>query len=353
MEYKLFGHTGLRVSAAALGTLTFGEELGWGSDLDECRAMLDAYEEAGGNFIDTANRYNAGTSERYVGELLRGGRRDRFVLATKYSIGTDDGDPNSSGNHRKCLTRSLEESLRRLGTDYVDLYWLHQWDFTTSPDEVMRALDDAVRSGKVHYIGISNAPAWVVAQSNTLAELRGWSSFAGIQIEYSLIERTSERELVPMARAFDLAVVVWGAVGQGILTGKYHRAKDPASPDGPSRAAVLGPRVNERNLNIASIVADVGARTGATPAQVALRWVLSQGPDMIPVLGARDSVQLRENLAALEQGLPANERARLEEASAIARGYPYDFLNQPRILQGRFSGQEARLHSHRRVTHRT
>ncbi len=152
----------------ALGTLTFGEELGWRSGLDESSKILDVYEEAGGNFIDTANRYNGGTSERYVGKLLHGGRRDRFVLATKYFIGASDGDLNSSGNHRKCLLRSLEESLQRLDTEYVDLYWLHQWDFTTSPDEVMGGLDDAVRGGKIHYIGTSNAPAWVVAQANTI-----------------------------------------------------------------------------------------------------------------------------------------------------------------------------------------
>ena len=184
MRYKLFGHTGLRVSELALGTLTFGEEAGWGRDLEGSRELLELYADAGGNFIDTANRYNAGTSESYVGKLLKG-QRDRFVLATKFSVGAMDGDINSAGNHRKNIFRSLHESLERLQTDYVDLYWLHQWDFTTSEEEILRALDDMIRAGKVNYVGISNAPAWVIARANTIAELRGWTAFAGIQIEYS------------------------------------------------------------------------------------------------------------------------------------------------------------------------
>ena len=351
MQFKLFGHSGLRVSELALGTLTFGEELGWGVDLEGSRALLDAYDDAGGNFIDTANRYNAGTSETFVGELLKG-RRERFVVATKYSVGTADGDPNSGGNHRKCLMQSLEHSLRRLQTDYVDVYWLHQWDFTTSEQEVMRALDDAVRAGKVHYVGISNAPAWVVARANTLADLRGWSAFAGIQIEYSLIERSPERELLPMAKSLDLAVALWGVVGQGILAGKYHQATRPDSPDGPSRAAVLGHRLNEKNLAIAKLVSEIAKETGSTPTQIALNWLRGRGQQMIPVLGARNVSQLRDNLGCLAHSLPAEARDRLDCASDISRGFPHEFLSQPRILAGRFGGAQERLQSHRRLTHR-
>jgi len=351
MRYKLFGHTGLRVSELALGTLTFGEEAGWGRDLEGSRELLELYADAGGNFIDTANRYNAGTSESYVGKLLKG-QRDRFVLATKFSVGAMDGDINSAGNHRKNIFRSLHESLERLQTDYVDLYWLHQWDFTTSEEEILRALDDMIRAGKVNYVGISNAPAWVIARANTIAELRGWTAFAGIQIEYSLIERTADRELLPMAKSLDLAVALWGVVGQGILTGKFHRTADQAKPEDSTRAPVLGHKLTERNLAIARLADEIGRDTGLTPSQVALNWARSKGQQMIPVVGARTAEQLRENLACLDQPLPAEQCRRLDEESAVRRGEPHDFLNQPRILTGRFGGFEELLDNHRRLTHR-
>ena len=219
MRYKLLGKSGLRVSELCLGTMTFGEDWGWGSPRDESRKVYDAFLEAGGNFIDTANVYTNGTSERFLGEFMSG-HRDRVVLATKYSNAAPGNDPNAAGNHRKSMMQSVEASLKRLKTDYIDLYWLHIWDQITPIEEVMRAFDDLVRQGKILYAGVSDMPAWVVAKANTLAELRGWTPFVGLQIEYSLIERTPERELLPMAADLGLGVTAWSPLAGGMLTGK-------------------------------------------------------------------------------------------------------------------------------------
>src|SRR5271165_6018997 len=221
MKYRLLGKSGLRVSEAALGTMTFGDERGWGSPKAEAQKIYETYREAGGNFIDTANFYTGGTSETFVGELIKG-HRDSVVLATKYSSAAPGNDPNAAGNHRKNMMQALEASLKRLRTDYIDLYWVHIWDQITPVEEVMRGLDDLVRAGKVLYTGISDAPAWWVAQANTLAELRGWTPFIGLQIEYNLLERTVERELIPMAKALNIGVTAWSPLAGGVLTGKYH-----------------------------------------------------------------------------------------------------------------------------------
>ena len=231
MRYKLFGRSGLRVSELALGSMTFGEDWGWGATKEESKRIFDAYVEAGGNFIDTANRYTEGTSETYIGDFISADR-DHFVLATKYTLFTRKGDPNFSGNHRKNMVQALEASLKRLGTEYVDVYWVHAWDFLTPVDQVMRSLDDMVRAGKVLYVGISDTPAWVVSRANMLAEMRGWSSFVGLQIRYSLADRTAERDLLPMARALDLAVTPWSVLGAGVLTGKYLEADPPKMSKG-------------------------------------------------------------------------------------------------------------------------
>jgi len=217
MNYKLFGKSGLRVSELAIGTMTFGEEWGWGVNKEESKKVFEMYANAGGNFIDTANRYTEGTSEEYVGEFIKADR-DHFVVATKYTLFTKRDDPNFSGNHRKNMMQALEASLKRLDTDFIDLYWLHAWDFTTPEDEVLRALDDMVRAGKILYIGISDTPAWIVSRMNAIAELRGWTQFVGLQIKFSLLERTIERELLPMARKLDMAVTPWGVLDGGILT---------------------------------------------------------------------------------------------------------------------------------------
>lgn len=237
MRYRLLGRTGLRVSELFLGAMTFGEQGGVGAPREECARILDAYAEAGGNVVDTAVNYRGGASEEIVGDLLKG-RRDRFVLSTKYTVSRDGTDPNAAGNHRKNLALSLETSLRRLGTDYIDVYWVHIWDRNTPVEETMRALDDAVRSGKVLYVGISDAPAWVVSRANTLAEWRGWSPFAALQVPYSLLSRDAERELLPMAEEFGMSVAAWSPLQNGILSGKYTR------PGGvtPGTATRLSPR---------------------------------------------------------------------------------------------------------------
>src|SRR5271156_6557421 len=221
MKYRLLGKSGLRVSEVSLGTMTFGDEWGWGSPKAEAQKVYETYREAGGNFIDTANFYTNGTSESFLGEFVQG-HRPSVVLATKYTNANPSTDPNASGNHRKNMMQAVEESLKRLRTDYIDLYWVHIWDHITPVEEVMRGLDDLVRQGKVLYVGISDAPAWWVAQANTLAELRGWTQFIGLQLEYSLIERTVERELIPMAKALNLGVLAFSPLAGGFLTGKYH-----------------------------------------------------------------------------------------------------------------------------------
>ncbi len=323
MRYKLLGHTGLRVAELALGTMTFGPDWGWGADEDESRAMFDAYVEAGGNFIDTANRYTNGTAERLVGRFV-GEDRDRFVVATKYTLSQDGRNPNASGNHRKSLVTALEASLRRLGTDYVDVYWVHMWDTLTPVEEMMRALDDQVRLGKVLYIGISDAPAWVISRANAVAELRGWTRFAAVQSQYSLVERNAERELLPMSVDLDLSFTAWGALGTGLLSGKYNA--DRASS---GRLASWG-GVSEQKLAVAAAVVEVAEEIGATASQVALSWVRQRAATMIPIVGARKLSQLRDNLGCVDVTLSPAQQERLDRASAIELGFPYDFIREGR-----------------------
>ena len=345
MNYRLFGRSGLRVSELALGTMTFGTDWGWGADRDECRKMFDAYAEAGGNFVDTANNYTNGTSERIVGELVAADR-DHFVVATKYSLSTRPDDPNAGGNHRKNLVRALEASLERLGTDHVDLLWVHMWDGMTPVAEVVRALDDLVRAGKVLYVGASDTPAWVVARAVTLAELRGWAAFCGLQLPWSLADRSVERELLPLAAALDLAVTPWGVLESGELTGKY------LAPDGQptrSRPEHVSPRVNQ----LAGEVVAVAAELGRPPAQVAISWVRQQEPGwgapVIPIVGARSAAQLADNLGCLDLELSADQLARLEAASAFQRGFPRSFLESDHVRGLVFGTTFERIAAHRRA----
>jgi aryl-alcohol dehydrogenase-like predicted oxidoreductase len=320
----MFGKTGLRVSELCLGTMTFGEDWGWGAPRDTCARIVDLFEEAGGNFIDTANNYTAGSSESLVGELLEG-RRDRFVLGTKYTVQTEP-DPNSAGNHRKSLVRSLERSLRRLRTDYVDIFWVHARDTLTPVEEVMRALDDQVRAGKVLYVGVSDWPAWEIAQATTLASLRGWSPFVGLQIEYSLLERTVERELLPMARGLDMGVTAWSPLATGRLTGKYLAGADHPDAAG-ARLTVMGrDGFDERGDAIVREVVAVAEEMGASPAQVAFAWLRSRPGAVVPIVGARKEDQFNDNLASVDVTLDAATRERLDRASAIELGFPHDFL---------------------------
>src|SRR5688500_17296337 len=265
-SYHLLGNTGLRVSPLCLGTMTFGKEWGFGAEQAESRRIFEEYASAGGNFIDTAINYNLGTSEEWCGEFLAG-NRERFVLATKYTFSTVEGDPNSGGNHRKNMVQSLEQSLRRLKTDYIDLYWLHVWEFRTPVEEVMRAVDDLVRAGKILYFGFSDTPAWKVAQAHTLAGLRGWTGVAAIQVEYSLIERTVERELLPMARELGIGSTPWSPLGAGVLTDKY--LDNPEGEGEGTRAKAASRRFNDRNTAIATAVREVAQGSGYSAAQVA------------------------------------------------------------------------------------
>ncbi len=336
MKYKLLGRSGLRVSELCLGTMTFGEEWGWGSDKTESRKVYDTFVEAGGNFIDTANRYTEGTSEKYCGEFIAS-EREKIVLATKYTLYTNHGDPNSAGNHRKNMVQAVENSLKRLNTDYIDLYWLHAWDFLTPVDEVMRAFDDLVRSGKVLYIGISDTPAWVVSRANMMAELRGWTQFVGLQIEYSLLERTVERELLPMARELNLAVTPWGAIGGGVLTGKYSSRKGVIEGKRYKEGDPID-RLSDRSLTIADEVVKIADEIGCPSAQVAINWVRQQEGLIIPIIGARTAEQLKQNLACPDSPLSDEHLKRLDEISKVDLGFPHHFLSKEFIRDLVYAG---------------
>jgi aryl-alcohol dehydrogenase-like predicted oxidoreductase len=322
MKYRLLGNSGLRVSEAALGTMTFGDEWGWGSVKDEARQVYDGFREAGGNFIDTANFYTNGTSESFLGEFMKD-HRQSMVLATKYSNAAPGTDPNAAGNHRKNMMQAVEASLRRLQTDYIDLYWVHIWDQITPVEEVMRGLDDLVRQGKVLYVGISDAPAWWIAQANTLALLRAWSPFIGLQVEYNLIERTVERELVPMAKALNLGFTAWSTLARGMLTGKYHGHGSPEQGRMNSETMKDFMPEQQRTGRIVAAVKAVSDQTGRGMAQVALAWLRYRPVPVIPIIGARKLSQLQDNLASFNLALSTEQVNALDEASQIDPGFPY------------------------------
>ncbi|MCG9880443.1 MAG: aldo/keto reductase [Bacteroidia bacterium] len=324
MKYQLFGHTGLRVSELCLGTMGFGTENGWGADYNGSKAVFDAYTEAGGNFLDTANIYTQGTSEKFLGDFI-GSDRDHFVLATKYTLKDKNGDPNFAGNHRKNMMRSVNESLKRLKTDYIDVLWLHIWDFTTHPEEVLMGLNDLISRGLVHYIGISDTPAWRVAQANTIAELRGWQRFAALQVEYSLINRTAERDLLPMAKAFNLTLTPWAPLAGGALTGKYLVGDKGRLPDNSKR-------LNERSTIITQKVVEVAAQLECTPAQVALKWTMQRNQVVVPIVGATKAHQVHDALGAVNIQIPENLLQELNQVSAIELGFPGDFFNEPGVI---------------------
>src|SRR6267154_6450392 len=342
MKYRLLGKSGLRVSEVSLGTMTFGEERGWGSPKAEAQKVYETYREAGGNFIDTANFYTGGTSEKFIGEFIQG-HRESVVLATKYSLAAPGNDPNAAGNHRKSMMQALEASLKRLQTDYIDLYWVHIWDGITPGEEVMRGLDDIVRQGKVLYVGISDAPAWWVAQANTLAELRGWTQFTGLQIEYNLIERTVEGELVPMAKALNLGVVAWSPLARGVLTGKYH---GDGKADG-GRMTNEGMKdflpEEQRAAPIISAVKSLSEQTGRSMAQVALAWLRHRTVPVIPIIGARKVSQLQDNLASLDLELSAEQLKSLDGASQIELEFPQSIYEREMVRGVRYGGMWDRL----------
>jgi aryl-alcohol dehydrogenase-like predicted oxidoreductase len=339
MRYKLLGNSGLRVSELCLGTMTFGEDWGWGSDKEESRAVFQAFAEAGGNFLDTANIYTNGTSETLVGEFVKGDR-EKWVIATKYSLNTRPGDVNACGNHRKNLFQAVEASLKRLGTDYIDLLWLHLWDSLTPIEEVMRAFDDLVRMGKVLYIGISDSPAWIVSQGNTLATLRGWTPFIGLQIEYSLKERTPERELLPMAKALNIGVTAWSPLGGGVLTGKYNQ---PNPVDGRLSMTDQPFQIFDRDLKIAETVLEIAREIEKSPAQVALNWLRNRPNAVIPIIGARKLSQLQDNLACVDFNLTGEQLQRLDNISAISLGFPHELLASQFVRDILLGGVAAQL----------
>jgi aryl-alcohol dehydrogenase-like predicted oxidoreductase len=334
-DYVTLGRSGLRVSPLCLGTMTFGEDWGWGSSVVESESILTRYLDRGGNFIDTANGYTKGHSEAIIGDHFARtpGRRDRVVVATKFSTNLYPGDPNAGGAGRKALVAACEESLRRLRTDYIDLYWMHFWDPNTPIDETLRALDDLVRAGKVRYIGVSDTPAWKVAQAQVLSELRGWTRFAGLQVEYSLIERTIEGELVPMAIELGLGITPWSPLRGGVLSGKYTRAN--AATVKPDRGDRVMAFLTERNLSIIDEVMRVAAERNTTAAAVALAWVQSRPGVTSTIIGARRLDQLDQNLSALEVKLGAEHIAALEKVSQPTLNFPAPFFKMiPTFAQG-------------------
>ncbi len=330
MRYKLFGRSGLRVAELALGTMTFGAK----ASRDVARSIFDAYVQTGGNFIDTANIYARSESEKIVGELLQA-TRDQFVLATKYSGTLSPADPNAQGNHRKNLIKSVEHSLRRLKTDYIDLLWVHMFDGSTPAEEVMHGLDHLVQQGKVLYVGASDWPAWTVAHANTLAQLRGWTPFAGLQIEYSLVQRAPERELIPMAEAFGLTVAAWSPLGGGLLTDRY--TNDDELKELTTKRAEMLFSPPEKLKSIAEEVRSVAKTVGKNPAQVALNWLRRRGA--IPILGASSLEQIQDSLGALEWQLTPEQAERLDNISAIQLGYPNDFLTSAPVRKGFYGGE--------------
>ncbi len=342
MNYKLFGRSGLRVSELCLGAMGFGPEWGYGADKEESKKIFTAFLEAGGNFIDTANRYTEGTSETYIGEFMQG-IRNEIVLATKYTLYNKRGNPNDGGNHKKNLIHSVEGSLKRLQTDYVDVLYLHAWDFTTSVEEVLRSLDDLVRAGKVLYIAISDTPAWIISKANTIADFRGWSPFVAVQLEYSLITRDAERELMPMAKELDLCITSWGPLAGGALTGKYL-----GEAESPGRLKPGSKRLNDKSIAITKEVVAIASEVGCTPAHVALAWHYHRGQQIIPIVGSRNAQQIKDSIGCVDVKLSTEQVARLDEVSKIEMGFPNDFLSSDVARNVVFGGMYEKIVNHRR-----
>jgi aryl-alcohol dehydrogenase-like predicted oxidoreductase len=339
-DYSLLGRSGLRVSPLCLGTMTFGTEWGWGSDADTSRAVFNRYLEAGGNFIDTADLYTNGKSEELLGQLMKeSNSRDQIVLATKFTFNGRPGDPNAGGNGRKNIHRAIEGSLRRLQTDYIDLYWLHAWDMLTPVEEVMSTLNGLVQSGKVRYIGFSNTPGWYLGRAQTIADLRGYERVCALQLEYSLIERHIEHEHIPAALELGMGVCPWSPLASGLLSGKYKRegegegrlasAKQSGNP--------LFNKLTEQNFLIVDTLIEVAKEVDRSPAQVAINWITKRPGVTSTLIGATKVSQLEDNLAALEFDIPAELSRKLDEVSQIQSFSPYLFFN-PGMQQAAING---------------
>jgi len=337
MKYKLLGRSGLKVSELCLGTMGFGTDNGWGADKEVSKQVFDTYVNAGGNFLDTANIYTKGTSERFLGEFIAADR-EHYVVATKYSLFENQTNVNASGNSRKNMMASVEASLKRLNTDYIDLFYLHIWDNLTPVDEILRAMDDLVGQGKVQYLGISDTPAWVVSKANTLAELMGWSQFIGLQIEYSLIQRTVERELIPMAQHYNMTVLPWAPLAGGALSGKYLRGEK-------GRIKETSNRLNERSVKITREVVAIADELGVDASGVALKWLMQQNVSCIPIVGATRPEQVQQNLKCIEVMLSPEHIQRLNTVSAFELGFPAAFFEEEAVkknVSGGFYDQTER-----------
>jgi aryl-alcohol dehydrogenase-like predicted oxidoreductase len=321
-HYLTLGRSGLRVSPLCLGAMTFGEDLGWGSSVEESQAIMDRYIELGGNFIDTANFYTKSHSEKIIGDHLgrHSARRDRLVLATKFSGNLYPGDPNGGGSGRKAIISACENSLRRLQTDYIDLYWLHAWDANTPIAETMAALDDLVRAGKVRYLGVSDTPAWKIAEANVTAHFRGWSAFVGLQIEYSLLERSVEQELMPLAREFGLGVTPWSPLKSGALSGKYTRANQGEARR--DRGVFLDPFLNDKTYALIDEMTGIAQAHDTTVARVALAWLRVQPGVSSTIIGARRIGQLEDNVKSLDVNLTPEQLGRLAALTKPTFGFP-------------------------------
>jgi aryl-alcohol dehydrogenase-like predicted oxidoreductase len=330
MRYKLLGHSGLRVSELCLGTMTFGETWGWGASKTESKKMFDLFANEGGNFIDTSVNYTDGTAEEFLADFLKADR-EHFVVATKYTLTKPDNtDPNGGGNSRKNMMKSVERSLKRLQTEYIDLYYLHMWDYMTPVEEVARGLDDLVRQGKVNYVAFSDTPDYIVAEANARADLMGWSRFIGMQVPYSLLDRAVERSIIPMAKHWDMAVLPWGLLEAGILTGKFL-----SKVEDPTRINQEKLKLGEKSLKVVNEVKRIAEEVGKPMSQVAINWVRQQPKaQMIPILGARSAEQLKDNLAVLEWKLSDEQWKGLDDVSAIDLGFPHGFLDGNKYIYG-------------------
>ena len=331
MKYKLLGRSGLKISELCLGTMGFGTENGWGADKETSFKIMERFAEAGGNFLDTANIYKFGTSEKIIGEFISDHDRDYFVLATKYSLHDNKTNPNASGNNRKNMMRSVEASLKRLQTDFIDVLYLHIWDDLTPIDEVLRGLDDLIKQGKVNYAAISDTPAWIVSKGNTLAELMGWSQFIALQIEYSLLQRTPERELIPMAKHFGMTVTPWAPLAGGALTGKYLRGEK-------GRIKEDSNRLNDNSQRITKEVIAIAEKLDAEPSHVALKWTMQQPLSVIPIVGATKLEQLEQNLKTIDVIIPEEDMKHLDEVSAIDLGFPMKFFKEEAVQMNTYGG---------------
>ena len=322
-HYVTLGRSGLRVSPLCLGAMTFGEDLGWGSSVEESQRIIDRFVELGGNFIDTANFYTKSHSEKIIGDHVgrHAALRDRLVIATKFSGNLYPGDPNGGGSSRKTIISSCENSLRRLQTDYIDLYWLHNWDVHTPIEETMAALEELVRAGKVRYLGVSDTPAWKIVEANMIARLRGWTAFIGLQIEYSLLERSVEQELVPMAREFGLGITPWSPLKSGAISGKYTRAT--AGQVKADRGPFLEPVLNsEKTFAVVDLLESIARAHDSTVARMALAWVQAQPGVSSIIIGARRLTQLEDNVQAIDVTLTAEELDRLNALTKPTFGFP-------------------------------